>query len=337
MVPVEQSMREIHGIRPNAIPPDVLTSTRPLLLRGLVADWPIVQAARDGAGALDRYIRAFYKDATVGLLLAPPEAAGRIFYNEDMTGFNFERLKLKLDQVLDGIMKHLGDARPPMFYVGSTTVDTCLPGLREENDVELGEIAPLVSLWLGNRTRVAAHFDALDNLACCAAGRRRFTLFPPDQLENLYVGPLDFTPAGQAISLVDFADPDLQRFPRFSEALRHAEYAELEPGDAVFIPSMWWHHVEGLDGFNLLINYWWSRSPAYMGDPKNVLNHALLSLRGLPAAQRKAWQELFRHYVFEFDEESFSHIPARRRGILGTIDETMGRQIRAHLLNRLNR
>jgi hypothetical protein len=337
MLHVERSVREIHHIRPDAIPPDVLMSTRPLLLRGLVADWPIVQAARDGAGALDRYIRPFYKGATVGLLFAPPEAAGRIFYNEDMSGFNFERLKLKLDEVLDRIQQHLGDAHPPTIYVGSTTVDTCLPGLRHENDADFGEIAPLVSLWLGNRTRVAAHFDALDNLACCAGGRRRFTLFPPGQLENLYVGPLDFTPAGQSISLVDFHDPDFERFPRFSEALAHAEVAELEPGDAVFIPSMWWHHVEALDELNVLINYWWSRSPAYMGDPKNVLNHAMLGLRDLPAEQRKAWLGIFRHYVFEFDEDSVSHIPEHRRGILGAIDDDMARQIRAHLLNRLNR
>lgn len=337
MLPIDRSVQEIDGIRPDAIPPEVLQSTRPVLLRGLVADWPIVRAARTSTAALDQYIRRFYRGATVGLLFAPPEADGRVFYNEDMSGFNFERLKLRLDEVLDRIQQHLGDGRPPMLYVGSTTVDTSLPGLREENDIDFGDIAPLVSLWLGNRTRVAAHFDALDNLACCAAGKRRFTLFPPDQLKNLYVGPLDFTPAGQAISLVDFSDPDLDRFPRFSEALQHAQRAELEPGDAVFIPGMWWHHVEALDAFNVLINYWWNRAAAFMGDPHHALSHALLTIRGLPAEQRRAWQEIFRHYVFEFDEGSISHIPEQRRGILGAIDDTMGRQIRAHLLNRLNR
>jgi len=337
VLPISRNVQEIEGIQPDSIPPELFLSTRPLLLRGLVADWPMVRAARSSDEALDQYIRARYRGATVGLLFGPPEAAGRVFYNQDMSGFNFERLKLKLDEVLDRIRQHLGDPRPPLIYVGSTTVDTCLPGLRKENDVDFGEIAPLVSLWLGNRSRVAAHFDALDNLACCAGGRRRFTLFPPDQLKNLYVGPLDFTPAGQSISLVDFHAPDFERFPRFREALLHAEVAELEPGDAVFIPGMWWHHVEALDDLNVLINYWWSRSPAFMGDPKNVLNHALLGLRGLPAEQREAWLGIFRHYVFEFEEASVSHIPEHRRGILGDIDDSMARQIRAHLLNRLNR
>src|SRR3546814_18893261 len=108
----------------------------------------------------------------------------------------------------------------------------------------LGDRDPLASVWIGNRSRIPAHQDLPDNLACVAVGRRRVTLFPPDQLANLYIGPLDFTPAGQAISLVDFAAPDLARFPRFAEALRHAQVAELGPGDAVFIPRMWWRTEE---------------------------------------------------------------------------------------------
>ena len=42
-----------------------------------------------------------------------------------------------------------------------------------------GALGLLASLWLGNRTRIAAHYDLPDNLAVVAAGRRRFTVFPP--------------------------------------------------------------------------------------------------------------------------------------------------------------
>lgn len=337
MLTIEKSVREVGGVEPDAVPNDLLTSTEPLLLRGLVADWPAVRASMRSAGAADEYLRRFYQGATIGAFFASPESGGRIFYNDDMSGFNYQPVMLKLDQVLDQIEQHLADERPPGIYVGSTTVDTCLPGFRGENDVKLDAFDPLVSIWLGNPTRVAAHFDSPDNLACCVAGRRRFILFPPEELENLYVGPLDFTPAGQSLSLVDFHDPDFEKFPRFRKALSNAQMAELEPGDAIFIPSMWWHHVEALDRFNVLINYWWKRNPGYMGDPKHVLIHALLSLRDLPPEQRKAWQNIFRFYVFDFDEERVAHIPESRRGILSAIDDTRARKLRAHLLNNLNR
>jgi hypothetical protein len=224
-----------------------------------------------------------------------------------------------------------------MFYVGSTTVDTCLPGFREHNDVDFGDINPLASIWLGNRSRVAAHYDVPDNLACVAAGRRRFTLFPPDQLENLYVGPLEINPGGQAISLVDLKDPDFEAFPKFRTALENAVVADLEPGDALFIPSMWWHHVEGLDSLNVLINYWWRQSPAFMHSPADVLTHAILAIRDLPPAQREAWREIFRHYVFDADETTAAHIPEHCRGMLAPINDTSARRIRAELLNKLNR
>ena len=85
-------------------------------------------------------------------------------------------------------------------------------GFRAENDINLHAQTPLASLWIGNQSRVAAHYDFPTNIACSVAGHRRFTLFPPEQLENLYVGPVDFTPAGQPISTVDFAQPDYADF-----------------------------------------------------------------------------------------------------------------------------
>jgi len=176
-----------------------------------------------------------------------------------------------------------------------------------------------------------------DNLACVIAGRRRFTLFPPEQVANLYVGPLDFTPAGQAISLVDFARPDFDRYPRFAQALAHAQVVELAPGDALFIPGLWWHHVEALEPLNVLVNYWWRRSPAYMDSPMNALMLAIMTVRELPEHERRAWQQMFAHYIFEADEQTAQHVPAHARGVLSPMDANATRSLRARLLKRLNR
>lgn len=333
MRPVES----MPGLDPRNLPDEVLSSTRPLLLSGLVADWALVKAARESASAAIDHLRGFDTGQVVTAFIGAPSTGGRVFYNDDLSGFNFNPERHRLSGVLDALSRHLDDPAPPAIYVGSTGIDACLPGLLATDGIALGDRDPLVSLWLGNRSRIPAHQDLPDNLACVVAGRRRFTLFPPEQLPNLYIGPLDFTPAGQPISLVDLHAPDLERHPRFAEAQRHALVAELVPGDALFIPSMWWHHVEALDGFNALVNYWWRRSPGYMDAPIVALMTAMLCMRDLPAHERAIWHDVFRHYVFEHDDTVAAHIPETARRVLGPLDDTSSRELRARLRQRLNR
>jgi hypothetical protein len=279
-----------------------------------------------------------YQGMRIGLFQMEPEAQGRVFYaDETLRDFNFKRFAATLDQVLTGLLGVAQHPAPPGLYVGSTTVEAVLPGFMEANVMGLGERDALVSLWLGNRTRIAAHYDLPDNFAVVAAGRRRFTLFAPEQIHNLYVGPLDPTPAGQPISLVDFAKPDFDRFPRFAQALEAGEQAELEPGDAIFIPSMWFHHIESLAPLNLLINAWWRQTPEHVDSPLSTLRLALMTLRDLPEKERRVWQHHFQHFIWGAEPSTWAHIPEAARGILGPIDEDLSRQARAQLLNQLKR
>ena len=337
MLQIADNIREVGGVDPRALGDELLASTEPVVIRGLVSHWPMVAAARESPAAAIRYLLGFYTDATVGAMLGAPDIEGRFFYNEDLSGFNFRPVKIRLDDVLAEIADYIDNPRPPAIYVGSTTVDAALPGFREYNDLDLGARNALASIWLGNRSRIAAHHDLPDNLACVVAGHRRFTLFPPEEVANLYIGPLDYTPAGQAISLVDFVKPDFARFPRFAQALEAARRTTLGPGDAIFIPSMWWHHIESLDGLNVLVNYWWRQSPAYMDSPIGALMYTLMTVRDLPPEQRTAWQGLFEHYVFDADDDTVAHIPEAARRSVGTLDEAAVREIRARLLQRLNR
>ncbi len=190
---------------------------------------------------------------------------------------------------------------------------------------------------MGSRSTACAHFDISHNIAVCMAGHRRFTLFPPDQIFNLYPGPLEPTPGGQVISMVDFTEPDLTAHPRFATALASAQVADLEPGDVLFYPSMWWHQVEALDSFNILINYWWNTTPAFVDTPMNTLLHALLSLRGRPDSEKAAWRNVFDYYIFGPTGAAADHLPAHAQGNLGPLDMRDARKLRATLLNRLNR
>jgi hypothetical protein len=333
-----QPLREIAVATPGVVPVGALSLDAPCVLRGLVAHWPLVQAAQRSAAEAAEVFRAHGQGATVGVFTMPPEARGRIAYNADFTGFNFERRFMPFEAVLDQLLGWQDEPQPPGLYMGSTTVDTCLPGLRASHTLAFeAEEEPLVSLWLGNRVRVPAHQDWPSNIACCATGRRRFTLYPPDAVGDLYIGPLELTPAGQPISLVDPDAPDLERHPRFAAAQARAQVAELAPGDALVIPSQWWHQVEALEPFSALVNYWWRRTPAWLDTPVHALWLALATVRDLPAAEREAWRASFNHYVFDADAQTAAHVPPAARGMLAPFDELGMRRLRALLLKKLNR
>lgn len=315
----------------------VATTDEPFVIRGLASKWKVVQKANISNDELVRYLRSCAADVPVRANRGAPANEGRVFYSDDLTSMNFEQVETRMTSVLDDLERHEHDAHPPTIYMGSTETEYCLPGFTADNHLVLPDIRPTVRIWLGNRHRVAAHYDVLENIAVVAAGRRRFILFPPEQIKNLYVGPIDYTPAGQPVSMVDFERPDFERFPRFTEALKHARTAVLEPGDAVYIPSTWWHHVEGLESLNILVNHWWLPVPVYLGAPLDALLHAILSIRELPAPQRKAWRAFFDHYIFDPDEELTAHLPEGRRGVLDPLDENSARKIRLMLRNKLNK
>lgn len=343
MVEPTRKTREIDGVTPDSIPfAALLASGEPAILRGVASHWPLVARGRQSQASAIAYLKSFASPKPAVLYEGEARIGGRFFYDEQFTGLNFRAQRAPLAESLARIESHLADAEPPGFYIGSTDVDTFLPGLRAANDLELDDpmfahAAPVVSIWIGNRTIASAHFDLSHNLACCMVGRRRFTLFPPEQVHNLYPGPLEPTPGGQVVSVVDFRAPDFERFPRFRDALAAGQVADLEPGDVLFYPSMWWHHVEARDSFNAMINYWWSTSPAFLDSPQTTLMHALLSLRDRSEAEKRAWRELFEYYVFGPADAAGRHLPEPARGNLGPMDETKARRLRAALLGRMNR
>ncbi|WP_250459305.1 cupin-like domain-containing protein [Microbulbifer litoralis] len=343
MVEIEKKTKILEGVSADSIPwQELMDACEPVVLKGVAKDWELVKAGRQSAQQAMDYLKSFHNGKTVCAYTGPAEIKGKYFYKNNLNELNFDTQRLPLDQVLDRIDEHLGSDSPPSIYVGSTTLDACLPGLREHNDLVFddamfGNGAPLTSIWIGNRSIASAHYDAPNNFACCVVGRRRFTLFPPDQIDNLYPGPMEPTPGGQVVSMVDFDEPDFDKYPRFREALSEAQVADLEPGDAVFYPSLWWHQVEALSPFNVLVNYWWNTSPHYMGTPMNVLYHALLSLRDRPEHERQGWKHIFDYYIFGDRERPREHLPGYAQGALATMDDMKARQLRAMLLHKLNR
>jgi hypothetical protein len=333
---VLRAVEEREAADPAALDALLQNAHGPFVIRGLVTNWPLVQAGLQSPRSVRAYLLERARDVPFSVSVGPPGHDGRMFYDTSMA-MNFQTARGKLADIFGSIEANEDRADPPSMYLASIDVPGHFDGVDRENSLDLGTRDPLKSLWIGTPTRIAAHNDFPDNLACCVAGRRRFTLFPPDQFRNLYLGPIDHTPAGRAVSMVDFHAPDFKAHPCFSEALRHAQVAELEPGDALFIPSMWWHHVEGLSAFNILLNYWWRDTPRYLGQPQDALNHAILAIRDLPTEDKAIWRDLFDHYVFASTPEMFDHIRADARGVLAPLTAETAGSLRAFLLRTLSR
>jgi hypothetical protein len=306
---------------------EIVPAAKPVVLKDVAAHWPIVRAAKESPSALADVIKRLDVGRQPHVIEAPANTQGRIFYSDDLTGFNFTRLPASLSATVDRLLRLAQTPDPPAIFIESMAANPYLPDFAAAHQMPLLDETAEPRVWIGNAVKVNTHFDLAYNIACVVGGRRRFTLFPPEQIDNLYLAPLDFTPSGAPVSLVQFTSPDHARFPRYVEALRHARQAELEPGDGLFIPFGWWHHVESLMPFNVLVNYWWNAAPDY-GPPHGALLHAVLTIRDLPPDQRAVWASMFQLLVFSDPERALGHLPPAQRGFLSPPSAQRTRRIR---------
>lgn len=312
----------------------VVEACRPLVLRGLVAHWPAVAAGRRSPATLGDYLARFDNGGSMDVFLGEPRIAGKYYYGEDLKGFNFERRRMTLRAALETMIAHLDKPEAQTVYAGSVPVADFLPGFAAENPMPLPPPSAGGRIWLGHASNVSSHYDTLDNLACAVAGRRRFTLYAPALIGRLYVGPIDHTMAGQPVSLAASSVPDAGRFPLFEEARDQALVAELEPGDALYLPKLWWHQVEATAPFNGLVNYWWDAFSAGPDAPYAALLLAMIAVAERPRPEREAWRAFFEHYVFRTRGHPLAHLPPESHGLLGPLKDNYGK-IRARVMHML--
>lgn len=292
----------------------LVAAEMPVVIKGAIDDWVALAAGRHSPGRLNAYLAGMDRGVAVPVMEAPARAGGRFAYRADMREFSFTKRSAALRDALARIESLIGQENAPTVAIQMLALAEALPEFVRQNPMPLlpAEIGP--KLWLGGAVKTQTHNDRDHNLACVISGRRRFLLFPPDQVMNLYIGPRDNPPP---LSLVDPEAPDFVRFPRFRDALASARIALLDPGDAIFIPKYWWHHVTSLDPYNAMVNYWWDDTAAATVDPNHVFLAALLALKDLPPGERTYWHAMFEAHVFGDADREAAHIPEPLRGALG--------------------
>jgi hypothetical protein len=336
----KKALKEIdcwHNVTPEIFSKEIFPLHKPAILKGLVNDWPVVKQAKNSVENLYQYFSDLYIGGDIQFARIPPKEKGRFFYNEEMSDFNFKREVGPLDSFFRDVLTNSQDNNADILALQSAPIADYFPGFEKDNPFQLFNKSVTPRIWIGNNAIVSAHYDDSENIACVVSGKRIFTLFPPEQIENLYVGPMDFTPAGAPLSLVDFNEPDFDKHPKFHQALDNALVAELEPGDAIYIPILWWHHVRALGGVNVLVNYWegGSINSATKPVPADTMLMAMLTIRDLPLVQKKSWKALFDYYIFSEQHKKYEHMPKEIRGILEPLNEPTKKGIKKWLKGRL--
>lgn len=156
-------------------------------------------------------------------------------------------------------VKH-GGSTPP--YAGNFTLplaflETLGAGIPSFYDAGLFE-PPTV--WLGAAGCITPlHRDSSDNFAIQLKGRKRWTIFAPQDAPYLYMSSVSASKGGDfATSAVDLRSPDLSVYPLFTKATPIT--FELNEGETLYLPMGWAHYVENVE-ISLMVNHWLSVVP----------------------------------------------------------------------------
>jgi hypothetical protein len=221
---------------------DFVEASRPVVLRGAIADWP----------AMKKWSLSYFRDA-FGDRELPVVREKEGSHYDARSGLHYERIRLAdyCDLIADG--------QPHDLYI-TVRVDEQIPELFDDirRPAYSADTAWARSrFWLGAAdTKGPLHRDLPENLYAQIGGRKQFLLL--DRRLTRMVHRHAFYSGVPNYSPVDAEQPDLSRFPRFRDAplLR----AIVEPGDLLYIPSLWWHQARSLST-SMSINLWWLRGP----------------------------------------------------------------------------
>jgi hypothetical protein len=306
----------------------LMAAEKPVVIKGLFDHWPALAEGRASPARHNCYLRHLDRGAQATVMEAPFPSGGWYFYSPDMREFNFTKRQRGISETLDQIERNLALENAPFLAIQMLPLSSHMPGFVTDNPLPLMPPQIVPRLWVGGPLKTQTHNDRDHNLACVIAGRRRFLLFPPEQVANLYVGPLDNPPP---LSLVDPEQPDYDRFPKFREAMQAAVVAHLGPGDAIFMPKYWWHHVTSLDPYNVMVNYWWGDFATGLERGNDAFLTALLAFGHLPPGERVYWKAMFDAYVFKSEGDATGHIPPALKGVLGPMSAPVRERLKAEL------
>lgn len=238
---------------------ELAAGNQPFILQGCIDHWPLYRTLRQLESPVDQveYLADLLPKKKVGFTWVPAEQRGILGFDQNLRpNFSLATKSAPFSDFARQCTNSLWNPDAGTLYLQSMPIPELT---RKLGGLDLFEgLLPVMAprFWIGTGgQKVVLHNDPFRNAIAVFAGTKRVTLFPPAELPNLYIAPLDRRVAGVLSSIVTVTDPDLQKFPKFEQALESAQVAVLEAGEILFLPALWWHHVEGF-GLNVGINCW---------------------------------------------------------------------------------
>lgn len=139
-----QAIKELSGVTRERFEREVLAGYEPVVMRGVVAQWPLVAQAQAGLEACLHYLIGFDRGEAVDALLSRPEPTRAFSYKPGLDGFNFSRDKRPYAALFEQLWRYSHFPDPPALAAQSALVATVLPGLELANPLPLlgAEVAP---------------------------------------------------------------------------------------------------------------------------------------------------------------------------------------------------
>jgi hypothetical protein len=241
----------------------------PLVLRGAINDWPLVRELRDRRTDEARleYLRQTFGSNSIAYTKVPASDPIMGFDDEGRQNFHYAPSECTFGEFCEMLRRSLGNRDADILYArgGANSVRTWKNFSESVRPVQIfqGMRPNGEGVWLGSGRQVSyLHQDAHFNAFAMVTGVKRVLLYPLEAIADLYPTPFYGGIAGTTSSYVRPLTPNLQRFPRFLDAAKHAWTAVLGEGDLLVLPPCWWHYVEAAPGINLMINaFMWALPP----------------------------------------------------------------------------
>jgi hypothetical protein len=332
----DKTVRRMRAPTHDELMSTIVPASEPVIFEGALDQWSLLSPPLSSDALLEKLAAACGKREIV-VARAARKNAGLFSYADGKAhGQNFTEQRQNFDAFLDDVKRHTADVDGPALYMRSLLLNHWLPELLPEFELPMLGDQTLWGgsgrMWIGTGGhRVALHYDRDDNLLCMVSGRKRFMLYPPSALSNVYIGGFGLEPGSVATAVVDPLAPDRKRFPRFADSERDVVVAEIAAGDVLYLPAHWWHHVESF-GLNVAVTFWWCRTTMEQRlASEAAFVHGLLSLRPLPAHLRSFYRSLFDYFVFETHGAPYAHVAESEQGWAGAPTPERDRELRKKL------